>query len=117
MALEQDRQVFALSLKGKGRGSNCLLKEGAKLVMCDEDVIEKLVPQLATKQLDEARRQPTVSETGKPEEVASTPESLEVNESKIILHLLKHDKSLHVDSLIKGSGLKPQNVLRLLLEL
>src|SRR5208282_5678272 len=50
MALEQDRQVFAVPgspLSGKTRGSNRLLKEGAKLVECVEDVIEELAPQMA----------------------------------------------------------------------
>ena len=49
MALEQDRQVFAVPgspLSGKTRGSNRLLKEGAKLVECVEDVIEELAPQM-----------------------------------------------------------------------
>ncbi len=50
LALEQDRQVFAVPgspLSGKSRGSNRQLKEGAKLVECVEDVIEELAPQLA----------------------------------------------------------------------
>jgi DNA processing protein len=50
LALEQDRQVFAVPgspLTGKTRGSNRLLKEGARLVECVEDVIEELAPQLA----------------------------------------------------------------------
>ncbi|MGB3549575.1 MAG: DNA-processing protein DprA, partial [Candidatus Binatus sp.] len=50
MALEQDRQVFAVPgspLSGKTRGSNRLLKDGAKLVECVEDVIEELAPQMA----------------------------------------------------------------------
>lgn len=50
LALEQDRQVFAVPgspLSGKNRGSNALIKEGAKLVECVEDVIGDLAPQLA----------------------------------------------------------------------
>ena len=49
MALEQDRQVFAVPgspLTGKSRGSNRLIKEGARLVDCVEDVLEDLAPQL-----------------------------------------------------------------------
>jgi DNA processing protein len=52
MALEQDRQVFAVPgspLSGKTRGSNRLLREGAVLVECVEDVIEDLAPQMAGK--------------------------------------------------------------------
>ena len=51
-ALEQDRQVFAVPgspLSGKTRGSNRLLREGAVLVECVEDVIEDLAPQMAGK--------------------------------------------------------------------
>ncbi len=50
LALEQDRQVFAVPgspLSGKSRGSNSLIREGAKLVECVEDVIADLAPQLA----------------------------------------------------------------------
>jgi DNA processing protein len=50
MALEQNRQVFAVPgspLSGKTRGSNRLLREGAVLVECVEDVIEDLAPQMA----------------------------------------------------------------------
>src|SRR5216684_2578357 len=52
MALEQNRQVFAVPgspLTGKTRGSNRLIKEGARLVECVEDVIEDLLPQLGEK--------------------------------------------------------------------
>ncbi len=52
MALEQNRQVFAVPgspLSGKTRGSNRLLKDGAVLVECVEDVIEDLAPQIADK--------------------------------------------------------------------
>src|SRR6202043_3338652 len=54
MALEQDRQVFAVPgspLSGKTRGSNRLLKDGAKLIECVEDVIEELAPQMGTGRL------------------------------------------------------------------
>src|SRR5271163_2429081 len=62
MALEQDRQVFAVPgspLSGKTRGSNRLLKEGAKLVECVEDVIEELAPQMAGRPPAGERRMPT----------------------------------------------------------
>ncbi|HVB80779.1 MAG TPA: DNA-processing protein DprA [Candidatus Binataceae bacterium] len=52
MALEQNRQVFAVPgspLSGKTRGSNRLLREGAVLVECVEDVIEDLAPQMTGK--------------------------------------------------------------------
>src|SRR5271156_1439175 len=72
MALEQDRQVFAVPgspLSGKTRGSNRLLKEGAKLVECVEDVIEELAPQMTGSRV--AARVPQLPAAP----IASTPTS------------------------------------------
>jgi DNA processing protein len=118
MALEQNRQVFAVPgspLTGKTRGSNRLIRDGAKLVECVEDVIEEIAPQLGL---------PRRSERGKASEtlknsVVNEPESF-INasvEDKLILNQLKRDHKIHVDSLIEASGMTPQAVLRLLLEL
>jgi len=134
MALKQDRQVFAVPgspLSGKTRGSNRLLKEGAKLVECVEDVIEELAPQMANPVA-------TRSVSREPAETAATPSSsiINVEVSSIvdtvqavksvhavtdsvtaILNNLKDSDRLHVDSLIESSGLNAQTVLRLLLEM
>jgi len=135
MALEQDRQVFAVPgspLSGKTRGSNRLLKEGAKLVECVEDVVEELAPQMVGRpQMSEraARiepvRQPPTSNTSASVEVAplllasidaKTPEG-PIDSTITILNNLKDSERLHVDSIIESSGLNAQTVLRLLLEL
>ncbi len=119
MALEQDRQVFAVPgspLSGKTRGSNRLLKEGAALVECVEDVIEELAPQLAM-----AKEGPTRGALAAPDGPALKPveklRSTESNEAMAILNQLKTDQKIHIDSLIETSGLNVQTVLRLLLEL
>jgi DNA processing protein len=115
MALEQDRQVFAVPgspLSGRSRGSNRLLKEGARLVECVEDVIEELAPQLAI---------PTVSRST-PIPAMPSP-SLDLlaqsisDDAKAILRCLKDDERLHIDSIIEGSGLDTKTVLTFLLEL
>src|SRR5271154_6620727 len=65
MALEQDRQVFAVPgspLNGKTRGSNRLLRDGAVLVECVEDVIEDLAPQMAPKASAAAKRAAAASQ-------------------------------------------------------
>jgi DNA processing protein len=128
MALEQDRQVFAVPgspLTGKTRGSNRLLKEGAKLVECVEDVIEELAPQMikrprsepaptpASVPLDTKSAEP--SESVSPMSVSS-PE-LTTDSTTAILNYLTDTERLHVDSIIEASGLNAQTVLRLLLEL
>jgi DNA processing protein len=138
MALEQDRQVFAVPgspLSGKTRGSNRLLKEGAKLVECVEDVIEELAPQMVGRPLaaervqperpPEAIRSPLTSNRSGTVEVAAlfqVPEDAKASEEPIdnlttILNNLKESERLHVDSIIESSGLNAQTVLRLLLEL
>src|SRR6516225_3496957 len=107
MALEQNRQVFAVPgspLTGKTRGSNRLLKEGARLVECVEDVIEELIPQLAfDTSVTVARRPsspsstsnqvvPTIEPAIKPllpnQQRDQTPESAELADVKTILQCL-----------------------------
>jgi DNA processing protein len=116
MALEQNRQVFAVPgspLTGRTRGSNRLLKEGARLVDCVEDVIEELAPQLGTVT---ARVKPD-PEVSIAEESVPAAGMIEPNEANDILVQLKSSERLHVDSIIEGTGLNAQTVLKLLLEL
>lgn len=135
MALEQDRQVFAVPgspLSGKTRGSNRLLKDGAKLVECVEDVIEELAPQMASRPVatrslpnEPTQRAPTDATSDTRAEVPLLADSavgaktLEVatDQATTILENLKESERLHVDSIIESSGLNAQTVLRLLLEL
>jgi DNA processing protein len=130
MALEQDRQVFAVPgspLSGKTRGSNRLLKEGAVLVECVEDVVAELAPQLTgTGTSSERVTGPSSEPVEKVPANPATPAGKKSEESRrsaapdeatIILKQLKADQRTHVDSLIESSGLNVQTVLRLLLEL
>src|ERR1700730_5257445 len=117
MALEQDRQVFAVPgspLGGKTRGSNRLLKEGARRVDCVEDVIEELMPQLGETVSRRAGGGEKSASGGKMDQAALAAEPDEI---KVILNYLKNADKLHVDSVIEGSGLNAQTVLKLLLEL
>jgi DNA processing protein len=135
MALEQDRQVFAVPgspLGGKTRGSNRLLKEGAKLVECVEDVIEELAPQMAGPRAvrvaavaTEAVASPpasnitVVAATAYTNDVVQGAKTVEavVDSLTTVLNQLKDSERLHVDSIIESTGLNAQTVLRLLLEL
>jgi DNA processing protein len=123
MALEQDRQVFAVPgspLTGKSRGSNRLIKEGARLVDCVEDVLEDLAPQLipADKKGSPEDVRQVVSPS--PAEAIKSPQAgleTESDDTMTLLNCLKDADRLHVDSLIEGSRLKAQTVLNLMLEL
>jgi DNA processing protein len=128
MALEQDRQVFAVPgspLTGKTRGSNRLLKEGARLVECVEDVIEELVPQLAPRaSIREPEPVPPLpnSDAAVKQLVTHSKHDDELTgagstDVMRILHSLKGADRLHVDSIIESSGLTVSTVLKLLLEL
>jgi DNA processing protein len=119
MALEQDRQVFAVPgspLTGRTRGSNRLIREGARLVECVEDVIEELTPQLAA-----TPAPATVADTDhavRPgTSVGENAVESESDEVKTILYCLKDANKLHVDSIIEESRLSTQTVLKLLLDL
>jgi DNA processing protein len=114
LALEQDRQVFAVPgspLTGKSRGSNRLLKEGARLVECVEDVLEELIPQLGTGPATSAKPGNTEPKLDKP---ALDGES---TDAKRLLELLNDAGRLHVDAIIEQSGLSAPTVLKVLLEL
>jgi DNA processing protein len=137
MALEQDRQVFAVPgspLSGKTRGSNRLLKEGARLVECVEDVIEELMPQIggtASPPVSDARTSsltPSVPTGLYKTQAADKLRSAQLNpdgvltdseptDVKAILQFLNSADKLHIDSIIDGSGLTASAVLKLLLEL
>jgi DNA processing protein len=129
MALEQNRQVFAVPgspLSGKSRGSNRLLKEGAVLIDCVEDVIEELAPQLQgqisrsmapSRSPSEAAPHAPIRPRIDPSERLRGLESTSINNAKTIILTLKEDQRLHVDAIIEASGLDAQTVLRLLLEM
>ena len=130
MALEQDRQVLAVPgspVSGKSRGSNRLLKDGARLVECVEDVIEDLAPQLASP-AQTASAAPVDGTVKRPELAQSSARGSsraagqlllqEVSQdAKAIINCLKDDERLHIDAIIEGSGLEAKTVLRFLLEL
>src|SRR5579885_733146 len=128
MALEQNRQVFAVPgspLNGKARGSNRLLKEGAILIDCVEDVIEELSPQLTGQMSKGAVRQSDAANKGTPatsvrissKERPNPAEENLTKDAKSILKVLKDGQRLHVDAIIEASQLDAQTVLRLLLEM
>lgn len=112
MALEQDRQVFAVPgspLSGKTGGSNRLLREGAVLVECVEDVIEDLAPQMAGKT-------PASAERAAPTAPQARPASVALMKSRIATIFPPASRAADGDEtsvgpMAAGSGNPPQSLI------
>jgi len=104
-ALEQGREVFAIpgNVGAQGsRGTNQLIKEGAKLVESSEDILEEILPQWERE-----------------EETFPIPESPvpDLTEEEKILYKLLGETPLHIDTIIRESQLDPGKVSSFLLNL
>ena len=104
-ALEQGREVFAIpgNVGAQGsRGTNQLIKEGAKLVESSEDILEEILPQW--------------SREGKTLPIIESP-APDLMEEEEILYKLLGETPLHIDAIIRESQLDPGKVSSLLLNL
>jgi DNA processing protein len=104
-ALEQGREVFAVpgNVGAEGsRGTNQLIKEGAKLVESSDDILEEILPQW--------RREGETAQKG-------DPAVLSLTESEKTLYGLLGETPLHIDAIIRESRLDPGRVSSLLLNL
>ena len=104
-ALEQGREVFAIpgNVGAQGsRGTNQLIKEGAKLVESSEDILEEILPQW-----------------GREEEILpiTKPPAPDLTGEEEILYKLLGETPLHIDAIIRESQLDPGKVSSLLLNL
>lgn len=113
LAAEQGREVFAIpgSVHNPlARGCHRLIREGAKLVECADDILEELSPRLQGYLVD-----PPVSE---PKDDAALPEgaSGEDVEYRRLIDCLGFDP-VHVDALVECSGLTAEAVSSMLLML
>jgi DNA processing protein len=104
-ALEQGREVFAIpgNVGAQGsRGTNQLIKEGAKLVESSEDILEEILPQWR-------REEKTLP-------IIESP-APDLTEEEEILYKLLGETPLHIDAIIRESQLDPGKVSSLLLNL
>jgi DNA processing protein len=107
LALEQGREVFAVpgSIDSAGsRGTNRLIKQGAKLIENTDDILEEIIPQI---ERTTALKTPSVSVSD--EIPVKRFESLNDIELKIIGFVSK--KNIHIDDLISTTGLTSAEIL------
>jgi DNA processing protein len=109
LALEQGREVFAIpgSVREETcRGSNRLIKEGAKLVEGAQDVLEEILPQIDARQRAMLRLESVVTEAP----------VLHEKEASRVYNALSSDAQ-SIDAVIENTGLSAAEVAAALLTL
>jgi len=120
IALEQGREVFAVpgGIDAAGsRGTNRLIKEGAKLVENIHDILDEIKPQAPFSEdaPEEVKPLPPAAAVFPPGRAPWRRPSISGKEGLVIDHLSSHPRT--VDDLIAATGLAASEVLPALLQL
>jgi len=107
LALEQGREVFAVpgSIDAAGsRGTNKLIKQGAKLIENTDDILEEILPQI------ESINPLKISDISSQQETLCDPAGILNETDQRICHYLSRTK-IHIDDLISSTQLPSSDVL------
>lgn len=118
-ALEQGRDVFALPaniLNSSGAGTNRLIKEGARLITSADDILEELAitPSAAPRPIpvpDRYQPRPARKTTPTLLTPAPAPPPSDLTTAEKQLFDLLGSQPLHIDDLIRSSGLRADAVI------
>jgi DNA processing protein len=103
-ALEQGREVMAVPgnvLSGRSRGAHALIRDGAKIVECADDIVDELWPQTTASAMTQT-------------EVSARPSAVSVDP---VLRRMEVGQPYDVDGLVELSGLESVKLLSRLIDL
>ncbi|MDD4356489.1 MAG: DNA-processing protein DprA [Smithellaceae bacterium] len=119
LAMEQGRDVFAIPGaidSAHSRGTNSLIKQGAKLIDTIDDILEDIFPQLERPSIQPMQKQQEMfPDTFLEKDTVKNSDPLPPP-SKEILKTLSQ-KKIHADDIIAVAGLPPAEVLSMLITL
>ncbi len=115
--MEQNREVWAIpgNITSPGSyGPNDLIRQGARPVVCPQDVLEELSPQVLATLKRNLEKDRACRENGPEAGTRGVPlNGLE----KKILKLIPPDQTLHIDCMVEQIGARPECLVTALLDL